>query len=154
MAIHLHRNSCGGHVKLVLLADDSRFLRLANERVLVRGGYRVITAADGEQALRLARAQRPDLIMLDMLLPKLSGRDVLRELRNHSLTAHIPIIVLSSLPQTNAQKLLAEGAAAYLEKSRLDLGNNPNVLLEIVSATIERQTSTPLVRAQKAAGSK
>ena len=140
-------------MKSVLLADDSRFLRLATERVLVRGGYQVITAADGEQALGLAKAKLPDLIILDLLLPKLSGRDVLLELRKHLLTACTPIIVFSSLPQVNEQKLVAEGATTYLEKSKLDL-ENPCVLLEVVNEIVGSCLSRPIVRARETEGAK
>jgi len=62
----------------ILLIDDSRFLRISNERALTRAGHQVTTASDGEEGLRLAIDQHPDLIVLDMMLPKLSGPDVLR----------------------------------------------------------------------------
>ena len=65
----------------ILLIDDSRLVRALIENELTRSGYRVITAADGESGLRTAQLQHPDLILLDMLLPKLSGLDVLRALK-------------------------------------------------------------------------
>jgi CheY-like chemotaxis protein len=68
----------------VLLVDDSKFLRLATERALARAGYDVSTAVDGENALQLAREKRPDLILLDMLLPKMTGPDVLKALKEKS----------------------------------------------------------------------
>jgi CheY-like chemotaxis protein len=58
----------------VLLIEDSKFLRLATERALTRAGYEVSTASDGEGALQTAREKHPDVILLDMLLPKMSGR--------------------------------------------------------------------------------
>ncbi len=58
----------------VLLVDDSKFLRMANERALSKAGYQVSTAADGEEALQVAREKLPDIILLDMMLPKISGR--------------------------------------------------------------------------------
>ncbi len=57
----------------VLIVDDSRFLRLMNERALVKAGFDVLSAADGEEGLRLAIEHKPDLVILDMMLPKLSG---------------------------------------------------------------------------------
>jgi CheY-like chemotaxis protein len=122
----------GCRVKLILLVDDSRFMRVANERALVKAGYSVVTASDGEEALRVARARIPDLIVLDMLLPKLGGPEVLRALKNDPLTSTIPVIVLSSLPQKNEQKLREEGATAYFEKSKLELDNNSESFLHIV----------------------
>ena len=65
----------------ILLVEDSKFLRLATERSLTRAGYGVSTAIDGEQALQMAREQLPDLILLDMLLPKMTGPDVLLALK-------------------------------------------------------------------------
>ena len=62
----------------VLLVEDSKFQKLVNERMLHKAGYTVLTASDGEEALRLARETIPDIILLDMLLPKLGGREVCR----------------------------------------------------------------------------
>ena len=87
-------------MKPILLVDDSRLLRLMNERALSKGGYSVVTAPDGEEAVRAALEKAPDLIILDML-PKLSGPEALRSLRKSSLTVNTPIMVLSSLPRTN-----------------------------------------------------
>jgi DNA-binding response OmpR family regulator len=101
----------------VLIVEDSRFLRISNERALTQAGYHVITAADGEEGLRLARQHKPDLVVLDLMLPKLSGRDVLRELRSSPDTASIPVMIVSSLPQSNDARLLREGATSYFEKA-------------------------------------
>jgi DNA-binding response OmpR family regulator len=65
----------------ILIVEDSRFLRLANERALTKAGHNVISASDGAEGLRLATEHRPDLIILDMLLPKMSGPEVLRAIR-------------------------------------------------------------------------
>ncbi len=64
----------------ILVIEDSKFQRVATERRLVQAGYVVFHAADGEDGLRSARENHPDLILLDMMLPKLSGLDVLRAL--------------------------------------------------------------------------
>jgi len=116
----------------VLIVDDSRFLRTANERALVRAGHVVITAGDGEEGLRLAQESKPDLVVLDMLLPKLSGPDVLRALRQDPKTASLPVMVLSSLPQSNEHKLLGEGATAYFAKSELMLDKGTGLFEETV----------------------
>jgi CheY-like chemotaxis protein len=118
--------------KYILLVDDSRFLRMAYEHVLVKAGYQVVAVSDGEEALRLAEERPPDLILLDMLLPKMSGPDVLRRFRRCPETAQVPVIVLSSLPQSNEQKLRAEGATSYCQKSTLDLENSPEALVRII----------------------
>lgn len=56
-------------MKSILLVDDSKFMRMANEKALSRAGYEVVAASDGEEALRIAHTRIPDLILLDMLLP-------------------------------------------------------------------------------------
>jgi CheY-like chemotaxis protein len=112
-------------------------LRLANEGALVRAGYRVVTAADGEEALRLAGESVPDLILLDMLLPKLGGPQVLRSLRTTPQTARVPIVVLSSLPQSNEAQLKKDGATAYVDKSALGLDQHSESLIHIVKRVLD-----------------
>jgi CheY-like chemotaxis protein len=68
----------------ILLVDDSKFLRLATERALSRAGYDVSTANDGGRALEIAREKKPDVILLDMLLPKMTGPDVLKATEERS----------------------------------------------------------------------
>src|SRR5579872_1188388 len=114
-------------------------MRIANATALTRAGYNVVTASDGEEALMIASARIPDLILLDMLLPKLGGREVLHSLRKNPLTASIPVVVMSSLPQKNEFKLLKEGATAYVEKSKMALDQHAESLLGIVKKTLERE---------------
>jgi DNA-binding response OmpR family regulator len=122
----------------ILIVDDSRFLRVANERALVKAGYEVITAADGEEGLRLATEQKPDLVVLDMMLPKLSGPEVLKALRKNPETASIPVMVLTSLPQTNEQKLIKEGATSYFAKSGLMIDQGPGMFVETVGKMLHK----------------
>jgi CheY-like chemotaxis protein len=124
-------------LKSILLVDDSRLMRIANERTLVRAGYSVVTASDGEEALLMASARIPDLILLDMLLPKLGGHEVLQSLRKNPLTASIPVIVMSSLPQANEAKLLRAGATAYVEKSKMGSNQPGESLLGIVKKALD-----------------
>ena len=122
----------------VLLVDDSKFLRLANERALQRAGYEVSTATDGEEALKVANDRLPDVILLDIMLPRLSGTEVMRALKANPATAAIPVIVLTSLSQRNAERLLEEGAAAYFEKASLELNKSPERLAAAVAAVLAR----------------
>ena len=117
----------------VLLIDDSKFLRRANELSLTKAGHQIVTGSDGEEGLRLAREKKPDVIVLDMMLPKLAGADLLQLLKVDPHTAKIPVIVLSSLPQKNEPKLMAAGAAAYLEKSSLALDQGSSELSRTIS---------------------
>jgi CheY-like chemotaxis protein len=105
----------------ILLVDDSKFLRMATERALQRAGYVVITGTDGEEALEMARREKPDLILLDMLLPKLPGHEVLKALKNDPATAKIAVVVLTGLSQKNAMRLQKDGACGFLDKAELGL---------------------------------
>jgi len=125
----------------ILLAEDSKFLRLATERALARAGYEVCSAADGEEALRMARAKLPDLILLDMLLPKMSGPDVLAALQKDDLTNAIPVVVITGMSQKNAERLRKEGAAGFLEKSTLELDKGSAKLLTAVREILQQVSS-------------
>ena len=126
----------------ILLVEDSKPIRRENERALLEAGYEVVCAVDGESALRFARDLKPDLILLDMILPKMSGPEVLRQLKSEPVTAEIPVVVLSSLSEKNRQKLVEEGAEEYLEKNALMPGHGINMLpqeLENVICRINRR---------------
>jgi two-component system cell cycle response regulator DivK len=122
----------------ILIVDDSRFLRQMSERALVKAGHEVVAAVDGEEGLRLAGEHKPDLIVLDMMLPKLPGQDVLRALRKDTETVAIPVMVLTSLPQCNEDKLVSEGATSYFEKSGLRLDKGPGAFVEAVEKMLTR----------------
>lgn len=112
----------------ILLAEDSGFMRVAIERLLVRAGHQVATVGDGQQAVQIATGNVPELILLDMMLPKPSGLEVLEALKQNSRTKHIPVVVLTSLSQKNEAKLLQAGAAAYLTKSDKLLESDSSLL--------------------------
>jgi CheY-like chemotaxis protein len=116
-------------VTTILLVEDSKFLRLATERALARAGYSMSSAADGEEALLLAREKIPDLILLDMLLPKMSGPDVLKALKTDPVTKSIPVVVMTGMSHKNAARLQQDGAIGFLEKSSLELDKGSEKLL-------------------------
>jgi DNA-binding response OmpR family regulator len=106
----------------VHLAEDDRFLRRAAETRLRRHGLDVLTAADGEEALRIARVERLDLVLLDVVMPKLEGFEVLKALKEDEATARVPVIVLSNLGQErDVVRAKALGAVAFLVKAHLSL---------------------------------
>ena len=122
----------------ILLVEDSKFLRLSTERAPARAGYEVSSAADGEEALRKAREKLPDLILLDMLLPKMSGPEVLMALKKDPLTKAIAVIVMTGMSQKNAARLREDGAAGFLEKSALELDKGSEKLLAAVREIVEK----------------
>lgn len=81
----------------VLVAEDDASVRMAIDFVLSDEGFTVLLAEDGEQALNLARAELPDVILLDQMMPKLDGKQVLTALREGSSTRSIPVFVLSGM---------------------------------------------------------
>ncbi|MFZ0296236.1 MAG: response regulator [Candidatus Sulfotelmatobacter sp.] len=125
----------------ILLVEDSKFLRLATERALTRAGYQMSSAVDGDEALRLAHANRPDLILLDMLLPKMSGPDVLKALKLDPATKSIPVVVMTGMSEKNAARLRDDGAIAFLEKSALELDKGSGKLLSALEGILEKLPS-------------
>jgi CheY-like chemotaxis protein len=121
----------------ILLVEDSKFLRLATERALSRAGYSVTSAVDGDEALLLAHQKSPDLILLDMLLPKTSGPEVLKALKQDPSTKLIPVVVMTGLSQKNAPRLQQDGALAFLEKSTLELDKGSDKLLSALQKILE-----------------
>ena len=109
-------------VRRILLAEDDRFLRKAAETALKRHGFAVIAAVDGEEALRMTRAEAPDLVLLDLIMPKMQGFEVLRALKADPGTAAIPVIILSNLGQdSDVKQAMDAGAAGYFVKANLSL---------------------------------
>jgi len=119
----------------VLLIEDIKSMRNAIERILTKAGYQVVVAGDGEEAIRTAQQSIPDVILLDLMLPKLAGQEVLKALKRNPATAHIPVIVLTSLSQKNEHRLRSDGAAGFLEKS--DLLNDPGPLLNTLKDVMD-----------------
>ena len=112
----------GESTRRILLAEDDRFLRKAAETALKRHGFTVLAAVDGEEALRMARAEAPDLILLDLIMPKLQGFEVLRALKADAATAATPVIILSNLGQdSDVKQAMEAGAAGYFVKANLSL---------------------------------
>ena len=103
----------------ILLVDDDLTLREMYEERLKQEGYVVIGAADGEDALKKANEGEPSLIILDIMMPKLNGIDVMEKLRNEEKTRDIPIIVLTALVQEiDKLKGLMGPNDSYLIKSK------------------------------------
>ena len=103
--------------KTVLYVEDNEFNRKIVRQLLSVTTYRLLEAIDGEQGVALAFDARPDLVLMDIQLPKLSGLDATRKIRQDPRTAHVPIIVVTSFALSgDDQKALEAGASAYLAK--------------------------------------
>ena len=103
--------------KTVLYVEDNEFNRKIVRQLLSRTTYRLVEANDGEAGVAAAREQQPDLILMDVQLPKMSGLDATRVLKSDASTAHIPIIVITSFALSgDDRKAMDAGASSYLAK--------------------------------------
>ena len=118
----------------ILLVEDDRFLRRAAEASLRQRGFAVTVAADGEEALAKVRTEIPDLILLDLLMPKVTGIEVLRALRAEEATKGIRVLILSNSSREQDLEAIKElGVTDYLVKANLslqELGDRVAQLLE------------------------
>jgi DNA-binding response OmpR family regulator len=106
----------------ILLAEDDRFLRRACEAAIRQRGFAIEAAPDGAAALEAARRERPDLVLLDMLMPRLSGLEVLRALRADPAMADVPVLILSnSSREQDVAEVTRLGIIGYWVKSNLSL---------------------------------
>jgi CheY-like chemotaxis protein len=121
----------------VLLCDDEDVLRQLVRATLSNGQYSIVEAADGDESLELARTHRPDLIVLDMMMPGRSGLEVLRELRSEAELARTPVIMLTARArEADREEAVAAGADRYLAKPF-----SPLELISVVEDLLERGES-------------
>jgi DNA-binding response OmpR family regulator len=119
----------------ILVIEDDAFLRKAYEVSLRSQGFEVSLAADGESGLSMAEAIQPDAIVLDVLLPMLTGIEVLRCLKKNPKVAGIPVLVFSvSCDPEEVCSILSLGAAAYISKSETDLKELGRRIRNLLSA--------------------
>lgn len=103
--------------KKVLIADDEQNIVISLEFLLGREGFQVLVAQDGEEALAKARAEKPDLVLLDVMMPKMNGFDVCQALRADPELSAVRILMLTAKGrETEISKGLGLGADAYMTK--------------------------------------
>lgn len=102
--------------KTILIADDESKIRLLVKHMLSKD-YVVIEASNGEEAIEIVSRNRPDLILMDIMMPKIDGYTACNTLKNHPPTSHIPIVMLTALGQELNKKLSEQiGASGYITK--------------------------------------
>ena len=107
----------GPSAKTILVADDEASMRKVIERRLQAWGYGVVIAVDGLEAVRLAKERRPDLILLDVMMPGLNGLDVCRQLKGEGSTAPIPVIIVTAKESRTIRDEVTEaGANGFIQK--------------------------------------
>jgi len=109
-------------MKTILFIEDESVLQKTFGEILKQEGYEVISALDGEIGLRLAKEKKPDLILLDLILPKIHGFDVLKKIKEDKEIQEIPVIILTNLEGIgDVDKALELGATTYLVKTQYTL---------------------------------
>ena len=121
-------------MKKILFIEDEQTLQKTISRYLEQEGYQVNNALDGEIGLEIAKKEKPDLILLDIILPKKNGFEVLKELKEDETTKDIPVIILTNLEGNNdVEKALSLGATTYLIKANYKLEEISNKIKETLN---------------------
>jgi DNA-binding response OmpR family regulator len=120
-------------LKIVFAEDDALLSRAVNVQLLDEG-FKVLSAADGESALKLIKKELPDLVLLDIIMPKLQGLDVLKALKKDAKTKKIPVIMLTNLDNPEDRATARKyGALDYYVKASVDLDELTKKIKKIVS---------------------
>jgi DNA-binding response OmpR family regulator len=122
----------------ILLIEDDKFLRELIIQKLGKEGYEVVEAAEGETGLTKLKEEKPDLVLLDLILPGIDGFEVLSRIKQDSDVSKIPVIILSNLGQKDdVQKGIDLGAVDYLIKAHF----TPGEIVEKIKATLSGDSS-------------
>ena len=121
-------------MKNILIIEDDRFLRELIAKKLTKESYAVSEAVDGEDGIKKIKTEKPDLILLDLILPGIDGFEVLSQMKEDQGIASIPVIILSNLGQKeDVEKGLKLGAADYLIKAHF----TPGEIIEKIKAVLK-----------------
>ena len=108
----------------ILIIEEDRFLRKIYKNKFSRAGFEFREAISGDEGLNKVYSEKPDLVLLDLMLPKRSGFDVLVELKRDKSTRKIPVVILSNLAQEqDIQRVMSLGASDYLIKTEVSLSD-------------------------------
>ncbi len=120
--------------KKILIIEDEKFLRNLVKRKLSVEGFVVVESIDGEEGLKKVKEEKPDLILLDLVLPEIDGFEVLTRIKKDPSTSLIPVVILSNLGQKEEiQKGLALGAVDFLVKAYF----TPDQILEKIKRVLK-----------------
>ncbi|MBN2104093.1 response regulator [bacterium] len=124
----------------VLIVEDETVFRLIYRGVLENEGFQVIEAEDGKKGWELAKSKHPDLILLDLVLPGLTGYEVLEKVRNHEETKDIPVVVFSVLGESKDIDKAIDLGANYYRTKGID---SPTNIVGIIEDLIDNKESKP-----------
>ena len=118
----------------ILLVEDDQLMARMYQRIFTFEGHTVETAVDGEQGLEKSRTSKPTLILLDIMMPKMNGLQVLEKLKADPETKKIPVVILTNLAgQQDAEAALAKGAVKYIVKSEYEPKQIADMVKEIIA---------------------
>jgi DNA-binding response OmpR family regulator len=121
-------------MQTILFIEDEPTLQKRIEEALTKEGYQIENALDGEIGLQKAKEIKPALILLDIILPKKNGFDVLKELKQDEATKSIPVVILTNLESSNdVEKALELGATTYLVKANYELSEVIEKIKEVIN---------------------
>ena len=121
-------------MKKILIIEDDKFLRELITRKLLNEAYEVSEAVDGEEGIKKIKEEKPDLVLLDLILPGIDGFEVLSQMRKESALSSIPVIILSNLGQKeDVEKGLKMGAVDYLIKAHF----TPGEIIDKIKAALK-----------------
>ena len=121
-------------LKKILVVEDEQILLRALNVELFSQGFEVLSAKDGETGLRLINEEKPGLVLLDLILPKMHGFEVLKAIKSNEDTKEIPVIILSNLGQdSDIKKGLELGAVGYFVKASTDLSELSKIINKILT---------------------
>jgi len=120
--------------KKILIVEDDKFLRELIAQKLIKEGYNIVEAVDGEKGIKKVKDEKPDLILLDLILPGIDGFEVLAKIKEDPVLSQIPVIILSNLGQKDdIERGLKIGAVDYLIKAHF----TPGEIIEKVKTVLK-----------------
>lgn len=121
--------------KKIVLADDEQFIAIAYKDGLERAGYDITVAHDGAEALEAVKNVKPDLVLLDLIMPKLNGFEVLKAIKADDTLKDIPVIILSNLSQpTDETEARQTGALDFIVKADISLKDLTDRIAKVFAA--------------------
>ena len=124
--------------KIVMVVEDDPFLAQLLSNRLGREGLTVVRAGDGEEALNLLKGAKPDLILLDLILPKRSGFEVMEEIQKNSLLSKVPIVIISNLGQDDdIARGKQLGAIEYYVKAKISIEDLVTKVQELLTSLVK-----------------
>jgi DNA-binding response OmpR family regulator len=120
--------------KTILIIEDDKFLRDLITQKLIKEGFEVSEAVDGEEGIKKVKEEKPDLVLLDLILPGIDGFEVLSQMKKEPTLVSIPVIILSNLGQKDdMEKGLKMGAIDYLIKAHF----TPGEIIDKIKAALK-----------------